>query len=141
MPSAVCTRACGLGVLLLLLHGCVEEKWRKDRGIVCVSVAGSASNYRLAVKAEGPNCTGDHEGAEIECEVKVSGAEAKVSTRFRDGEDPDDGCFGRVRATCGASIPEGVATVSFRGGQAEIAVPGGAEVCLPEGADGTDSGW
>lgn len=133
-------QACRTAVLLLpILTGC--KSWETNRGKVCVSVAKSGSAHRLYVRAEGPDCSGDHEGAELKCEVGGEGRDAVITTQYHAGKDPNDGCFGAVRATCGRSVPEGVVTVSFGGDVAEITVPGGLEVCLPEGSELSDSGW
>ncbi len=75
-------------------------------------------------------CASDHARAELSCEIEVEGQDIHVTSRFRDGRDPDTGCADPLTATCETDVlPEGTYTVRYADETFTVPVPSSMPVC------------
>ena len=98
-------------------------------------------NGVIVVEANSNDCSSDHEGGSYSCTATADGSSVVVHTRFQAGDDPDDMCAPPRRATCSVIVEPGTYTLSYRGAEHPLELPGGEPVCLPSGDAPTDSGW
>lgn len=63
-----------------------------------------------------------------------------MAKRFKGGEDAKDGCEGRAKASCSATLSEGLVEVRFGDESGELTVPSGERLCLAASGDAYESG-
>lgn len=120
---------------ILVAAGCESFPVEHDIGVVCLSteMLGDGT-MELVVEADSRDCASDHEGASFSCEAVIEDAGIRVSTRFQDGKDPDDGCAAPLTDTCRLAVPQGDLEVMFGDESLVITTPSAGTTCLPDGA-------
>lgn len=137
MPSM---RSHGLGFFFvasctLSALGCESFPVEHDVGVVCLSTQElEDGTTELVVEADSRDCASDHEDATFSCEVVMEDEGVRVSTRFQDGKDPNDGCAAPLTDTCHIAVAPGEVTVIFGDESLVLMTQSEETTCLPQGA-------